>query len=742
MVFKPRPLQSEVLKFRRGKMGVSAVPGSGKTQTLSYLASLLISEDRVAEDQEVLVVTLVNSAVNNFSQRIEGFIEKAGLLPGFGYRVRTLHGLAHDIIRERPDLVGLSPQFSIIDERDASDILKTLAENWIRANPGFIDYYALPDTSSSDFKTQKNWEDTITDIAKSFIKTAKDLQSTPAALESKIKELGVNHPLITLGLDIYQNYQRALNYRGAVDFDDLVRLALLALQQDPDYLQRLRYRFPYILEDEAQDSSRLQEEILRLLVGATGSWIRVGDPNQAIYETFTTASPDFLINFMNENGVIKRDLPNSGRSTIGIINLANRLIDWTRDEHPVEELHQALKYPPIQPSPPRDPQPNPPYLPNSITFVEKKYTPEQEITDIVRSAQRWIKDHPDQTAAVLVPRNERGSKIFNELQLKGVPSIEMLNSTTSTRQTASLLADILKYLDDPANASKLSRVYSEIIKLTDSASSEKDQAALVANLIKKCPRLEDYLAPWPGKDWLEFLDRNGYSAEAITELLKFRQSIQRWQAASPMRIDQLLLTISQEIFDNPAELALAHKMALVLEKASKSHPDWRFPQLIQELTLVANNERRFLGFTGEDTGFDPDLYKGKVIVTTMHKAKGLEWDRVYLVSASNYDFPSAEPGDTFMSEKWFVRDRINLQEETTARLKALINGDKIGVVVEEGPASAQARYDYAAERLRLFYVGLTRARKELVVTWNTGKKGESKPSLAFSALYQYWKNNL
>ena len=128
-MFNPRPLQSEVLKFRRGRMGVSAVPGSGKTQTLSYLASLLISENGVAEDQEVLVVTLVNSAVNNFSQRIEGFIEQTGLLPGFGYRVRTLHGLAHDIIRERPDLVGLAPQFSIIDERDANDILKTLSQN-------------------------------------------------------------------------------------------------------------------------------------------------------------------------------------------------------------------------------------------------------------------------------------------------------------------------------------------------------------------------------------------------------------------------------------------------------------------------------------------------------------------------------------------------------------------------------------------------------------------------------------
>ncbi|NIP85784.1 MAG: UvrD-helicase domain-containing protein, partial [Planctomycetales bacterium] len=56
--------------------------------------------------------------------------------------------------------------------------------------------------------------------------------------------------------------------------------------------------WPYILEDEAQDSSRLQEEILRKLAGKGGNWVRVGDPNQAIFETFTTADPKYLRDFM------------------------------------------------------------------------------------------------------------------------------------------------------------------------------------------------------------------------------------------------------------------------------------------------------------------------------------------------------------------------------------------------------------------------------------------------------------
>ena len=123
-MFEPRPLQKNVLQYTHGKMGVSAVPGSGKTQTLSYLAAKLISEGRIADDQEILIVTLVNSAVNNFSFRISNFMQELGLLPNLGYRVRTLHGLAHQIVRERPDLVGLDNEFQILDERDSKQILE------------------------------------------------------------------------------------------------------------------------------------------------------------------------------------------------------------------------------------------------------------------------------------------------------------------------------------------------------------------------------------------------------------------------------------------------------------------------------------------------------------------------------------------------------------------------------------------------------------------------------------------
>jgi len=248
-MFKPRPAQAEILRYRSGRMGVSAVPGSGKTHTLSNLAFQLIHEGHIQEGQEVLVVTLVNSAVDNFAHRIESFLKEAGLLPGMGYRVRTLHGLAHDVVRERPDLVGLSNDFQIIDEREANEILRESSQLWLRSHPEFIQEYGNPNADPyQDHRLQSDWYKLIFDVASSFIRQAKDLQATPAAVQEAYARLEQRYPLIEMGVEIYNNYQRALSYRGAVDFDDLIRLALQAMQTDPTYLARLRQRWPYILE--------------------------------------------------------------------------------------------------------------------------------------------------------------------------------------------------------------------------------------------------------------------------------------------------------------------------------------------------------------------------------------------------------------------------------------------------------------------------------------------------------------
>lgn len=742
-MFTPRPKQAEVLAYRGGWMGVSAVPGSGKTHTLSRLAADLIAGDRIKDDQEILIVTLVNSAVDNFSGRVGSFMEEYGLLRDLGYRVRTLHGLAHDIVRERPDLAGLPERFTIVDERESDEILQSAVNAYLRSHTEFSEQWISADNNlSSNPMLAKRWEETVVSLAKSFIRQAKDLQSSPQQIQNLLAASHAHNSLLDLGLSIYQSYQKSLSFRSAVDFDDLIRLALQALKADADFLNRLRYRWPYILEDEAQDSSRLQEEILRLLVGSDGNWVRVGDPNQAIYETFTTASPDYLRNFLVEPGVIARDLPDSGRSMPSIIQIANELIHWTDESHPVEELRRALTPPYIRPTLKGDPQPNPPDQPGDLFIFNKKFSPEDEIKAVVNSLTRWMPEHPDQTVAVLVPRNERGAKIALAIKNAGLEPIELLQSSQSTRQTANILFRVLSSLSDPDNAQKMAFVYHDFHANEMDEENQKLFINQNQNYLSRCKRVENYLWPRPGQDWLSDM-REAIDETAMQDLETFREILRRWQSATLLPIDQLLLTIAQDVFQNPVELALSHKIALTMERAAKIHPDWSLPQFSEEVRAIANNEHRLTGYSEEETGFNPDQHKGQVVVATIHKAKGLEWDRVYLLSVNNYDFPSLQPYDQYISEKYFIRGQLNLEAEGIDKLKSLVNGNSSAVYLEEGIATEQARIEYCSERLRLLFVGITRARKSLVLTWNTGRLSsggrENQPAIPFVHLYEYWK---
>ena len=740
-----RPAQQEILGYRQGYMGISAVPGSGKTWTLSLLAAQIVASGELGDDQEVLVVTLVNSAVDNFYRRVSDFIQAQGLLPYLGYRVRTLHGLANDIVRERPDLVQLDDHFQIVDEREADTIRQEAARAWLRTHPDELDDYLDPelDESRRAVLRRDQLPGLVGDVALSLIRSAKNLRLTPAQLRQRLDGLSIPLPLAEMGAQVYEDYQRALVYRGGVDFDDLIRLALQVLENDPGYLERLRQRWPYILEDEAQDSSRLQEEILALLAGPQGNWVRVGDPNQAIYETFTTANPQFLIDFLSRTDVAARELPNSGRSTLSIIDLANYLVGWTQAEHPNEAARSALHSPPlIELTPEGDPQPNPADDPARIYLYDRKLTPQEEIQAIADSLERWLPEHPDLTVAVLAPRNRRGFELADELRSRGLPYEDgLLRSSSTTRFSAGVLGNILQTLADPGSARKLARAYQVWRREERQDGKPSAKVERASEILRKLERVEDYLWPAPGSDWLGELEGAGHPAEILESLAEFRLLARRWHNAILLPIDQMVLTISQDLLQEPAELAIAHKLAILLRQATQAHPQWRLPELSEELSVIARNKRRFLGFSEDDLGFDPDRYPGKVVVATMHKAKGLEWDRVYLMSVNNYDFPSGSAGDQFIAERWFVRDRMNLEAEALAQLQAAFTTDEYEWY-QEGSPTEDARLDYVRERLRLLYVGITRARRELVVTWNTGRLGGQLPAVPLVALQNFWSDYL
>ena len=737
VMFKPRPKQAEVLKYQSGKMGVSAVPGSGKTATLSYLAAKLVATADLEDDQEVLIVTLVKSAVGNFALSLAKYLKNEfNLLPNFGYRVRTLHGLANDIVRERPALAGLADNFVVLDERTSNDILQEAVDAWVRVHPNAPDEFLKDEFREHVHTRNVHWTSTVQNMASNFIRQAKDMQLSVADVDQALKAYGDRLPLAAMCTDIYEQYERSLRYRGAVDFQDLIRLALRILKRDEQYLARLRHRFPYILEDEAQDSSKLQEDILRLLAGDSGNWVRVGDPNQAIYETFTTANPKYLRDFLEENDVQAQTLPNSGRSSQSIINIANQLIAWSLD-HPSSAIQekQPLTPPYIEPTPKGDPQGNPPDNPEMIHLRPEIYTADAERQVIITSLRHWLPDNPKLTSAVLLPINSSGAKLVQELRKANIPYVENLRSTSGTRAIVGALAIILEYLVDPKNSGLLSRVY-RVWRRDDRGDEEQEQAIdNIAKTLHKIAYVEDYLNP-RSTNWLS--DHSEENTALITHMEAFRTIVRRWQDAVDLPIDQLILTISGDLFELDTEVATGYSVALYLQRFAEYTPEAHLPDFAEELRQIAKGSRNFTGVSDDDDAFDPEQHKGKVTVTTMHKAKGLEWDRVYIMAANNYNYPSLDMFDNFMGEKWFIRDDLNLDAEARAQLESLVSKEPY----IEGRATHEARVEYVAERLRLLYVGITRAKRELIVTWNTGRRGEQVEARPIAALRGWWEQQM
>ncbi|HLF28674.1 MAG TPA: UvrD-helicase domain-containing protein [Anaerolineae bacterium] len=610
-----------------------------------------------------------------------------------------------------------------------------------------FDFFIDPqiDANRRQWLERERWPGMVTAIVGAFIRRAKDLQLTPAAIRARMPSFEADWLLSKMCLEIYEDYQRALANRGSVDFDDLIRLALEALQIDADLLARLQRKWPYILEDEAQDSSYLQERILRLLTDE-GNWVRVGDPNQSINTTFTTSDIRFLNQFLDEEDVVDSPLLHSGRSTQRIVDLANYLVEWTNMAHPNPVVRErAFRTQRIYPVPPGDAQPNPADTPDLVVqLYNEALAPEKEIDLVVRSLQRWLPEHKHATVAVLAPDNTRGFKVSERLKAAGIEYDELLRSTASTREATRRLAHVLRYLSAPLSGSLLAKVFEVYARPAEGDEADAQAARdrkLILTGLRRLDQVEAFIWPRPDRDELpEFAPASDPAIRA--QLIEFRRVVQRWLAASHLPIDQLVLTVAQDVYrEGDADqvvrhLALAHKIALVLRRLAADRPEWRLPDLAAELDRVANNEQRFLGFSEDDLSFTPR--PGRVTVATMHKAKGLEWDRVYLLGVNNFDFPSAAPGDVYRGETWYVRGRLNLEAEGVAQLETLAEGG--GYV--PGVATNEARLAYAEERLRLLYVGITRARRELIITWNTGPR-EDEPhqaAAAFLGLWSYWES--
>ncbi|WP_031933931.1 ATP-dependent helicase [Candidatus Hepatobacter penaei] len=301
---KLNPSQRQGVETTEGPVLILAGAGTGKTTVLTTRLAYLALEKQCSFSH-MLAVTFTNKAANEMKQRLNAFF---GGDDTFYPWVGTFHHIGLKICRRYHDLLGLPPRFLIMDNEDQLRLLKQV----MKARQ--IDEKAYPPKLFS-------WA-----IGRLKDRALEPHQVTPT---EATRLLGADKSQLLISL--YTDYQQALHRCGGADFGDLILLCLKLFREHPDILHSYQKRFRYLLVDEYQDINVAQYVWLRLLAAGERPHICcVGDDDQSIYG-WRGAEVDHILKFEQDfHGTTLIKLEDNYRSTSSILHAASGLIDHNK----------------------------------------------------------------------------------------------------------------------------------------------------------------------------------------------------------------------------------------------------------------------------------------------------------------------------------------------------------------------------------------------------------------------------
>lgn len=290
---KLNPRQDEAVKYVSGPCLVLAGAGSGKTRVITNKIAYLVQQCGY-KARNIAAVTFTNKAAREMKERVGQTLGKS---ESKGLMVSTFHTLGLNIIRREYKFLGLKAGFSLFDDQDQLALLKELTEKQLDGDKDLLRQL---------LSTISNWKNDM---------------FTPE--QAKGFAQGEQQQLFAHCFELYQKQMRAYN---ALDFDDLILMPVVLLQNNAEVRQRWQNKLRYLLVDEYQDTNTSQYEMVKLLVGERGRLTVVGDDDQSIY-SWRGAKPQNLV-------LLGQDYPNlklikleqNYRSTCRILKAANILI--------------------------------------------------------------------------------------------------------------------------------------------------------------------------------------------------------------------------------------------------------------------------------------------------------------------------------------------------------------------------------------------------------------------------------
>jgi DNA helicase-2/ATP-dependent DNA helicase PcrA len=685
-----RPAQSQILAYREGTLAISAVPGAGKTFILTHLAATLIDELGV-KPSEVLILTYMRSAASTFKRRIAKALQDRGRT-AYGLQAMTIHAFCLSVVKQAYARHG--------DDDDGLNVLGDAEK--VRILMDGLDVYLRNPKAQADWK--RRYGDAEGDefndprqltykAATKVIGAAKNFRLSPEQVDDALAD---RQPELA---HLYRFYQQQLLSLHAMDYEDLVQQAIALLRDDADLLAYYHRRFRYVMEDEAQDSTPAQNELITLLTdperGGSGNLVRVGDSNQAIMTSFTFNDPRFFREFCDAEAARNRHVPmdESSRSAREVLTLANRLQAFVAAQHGDLEVGRAFKRLEIQTATAGKANPACTCPPTWTVYPKK----EEEQLGVLSRVRDYLRLNPGCRAAILVFSNNQQKEYRDKAHLMGIPLYEEERRTGGTKPCLELLKQALVFLSLPEE--RQSTLFLTLLEARARIEQEAWHDLKAVRKYLKDANLEDLMYPATGLPPARpaALAESDYAA-----VLYLADALRRLLDARHLPPSELLPTMAQALMSDAMAPVIAAKAATIILRHVLPGEDPHLAMSIELDKLMAASQGKELVAMASDLS---PPQPGELEVLTLHKSKGAEYDAVWLPCLGNYFADKTFfPWDLDQVE---IRDREAFLAE-----QALIahNQPKAPTLAE---AELAARRLLIAERLRLLYVGITRAEKEL-----------------------------
>ena len=555
---------------------LEAFPSMEKSPENAERLAQIVAVDPVAP-WNILAITFTNKAAGELKQRLIDMIGEGAEK----INASTFHSACVKILRREIENLGYQRSFTIYDEDDSKRVIKDVMKRL--------------DMDEKVFNPK---------VFKNMISRCKDKMISPEEYAPMAQASG--ELLEKRCAEVYTQYQAALRAASAVDFDDIIYLTVKLFEDFPDVLDHYRHLYKYIMVDEYQDTNVAQYRLIALLAGDNGNLCVVGDDDQSIYR-FRGATIENILNFEKQYpGSVVIRLEQNYRSTENILNAANAVIKnntQRKDKALWSDLGEGEKI--------------------KCCNFDSEIAESRFVADTILDGVKNGKHYTD--FALLYRSNSQSRSFENTLARFGIPYTIVGGLRFYDRKEIKDIMSYLAVLNNPYDTVRFRRIINEPKRGIGDATVEeiiRIADGLHMSPIDVCREASQF----------ETLSRKSAALKAAANLFDELDEL-----ADTLRLDELIDAVAEKSGYIKAMQALGEEGAGRIENITElksnamtlldENPETTLPDFLEQVALVSDLD-----------SYDGDL--DRVSLMTMHSAKGLEFDTVFMVGAEDNIFPS------------------------------------------------------------------------------------------------------